>query len=84
VLIGDSGEKDPEIYGNIMRKYPMQIICSMIRNVTARPISLDRVSKAFQDISSNKVAVFRDISKLKIPSLDEMDNMRNCGTFLKA
>jgi phosphatidate phosphatase APP1 len=35
VLIGDSGEADPEIYGDIARRHPDQVRAILIRNVTA-------------------------------------------------
>ena len=35
ILIGDSGEKDPEIYAQLARKHPGQIAAIFIRNVTA-------------------------------------------------
>ena len=30
VLVGDSSEKDPEIYGAVAREYPEQIICKFV------------------------------------------------------
>jgi phosphatidate phosphatase APP1 len=34
VLIGDSGQEDPEIYCEIVRSYPGRILAVYIRNVT--------------------------------------------------
>lgn len=34
LLIGDSGQKDPEIYSHILEKYPKQILAIYIRDVT--------------------------------------------------
>jgi phosphatidate phosphatase APP1 len=34
ILVGDSGEKDPEIYGILARRFPRQIVAVLIRNVT--------------------------------------------------
>ncbi|HET9440426.1 MAG TPA: App1 family protein, partial [Longimicrobiales bacterium] len=34
ILIGDSGQEDPEIYREIAREYPGRILCCYIRNVT--------------------------------------------------
>ncbi|HEY0674137.1 MAG TPA: phosphatase domain-containing protein [Longimicrobiales bacterium] len=34
ILIGDSGQEDPEIYREIVREYPGRILCCYIRNVT--------------------------------------------------
>ena len=37
VLIGDSGEKDPEIYADIVRAYPDRILAVYIREVRVDP-----------------------------------------------
>lgn len=37
VLIGDSGEKDPEIYADIVRAYPGRILAAYIREVRLDP-----------------------------------------------
>jgi phosphatidate phosphatase APP1 len=34
ILIGDSGQEDPEIYREIVREFPGRILCCYIRNVT--------------------------------------------------
>ncbi len=34
ILIGDSGEKDPEVYREIQRRFPAQVQEIMIRDVT--------------------------------------------------
>lgn len=34
ILIGDSGQEDPEIYREIVREFPNRVLCSYIRNVT--------------------------------------------------
>lgn len=34
ILIGDSGQEDPEIYREIVREYPQRVLCCYIRNVT--------------------------------------------------
>jgi phosphatidate phosphatase APP1 len=39
VLIGDSGEQDPEIYADIVRRYPKRILAVYIRSVDPRRIS---------------------------------------------
>ena len=41
VLIGDSGEQDPEVYSDIVRRYPKRIRAIYIRSVDPRP---DRVA----------------------------------------
>jgi phosphatidate phosphatase APP1 len=35
ILIGDSGQEDPEIYREVVREYPDRVLCAYIRDVTA-------------------------------------------------
>lgn len=37
ILIGDSGQKDPEIYARIVREFPGRILAVYIRNVSRVP-----------------------------------------------
>jgi phosphatidate phosphatase APP1 len=37
ILVGDSGQEDPEIYSAIVREHPGRILAIYIRNVTPRP-----------------------------------------------
>jgi hypothetical protein len=50
ILIGDSGEKDPEIYADIARIYPEQIIAIHIRNVTQEDRAAPRYQQTFAEI----------------------------------
>ncbi len=50
VLIGDSGEHDPEIYAEIYAKFPDAIDRILIRNVDGSDISDERLGKAFEDV----------------------------------
>lgn len=34
ILIGDSGQEDPEIYREVAREYPARVLCAYIRDVT--------------------------------------------------
>ena len=45
VLVGDSGEKDPEIYRFLARRFPHRIAAILIRNVKARPLDSKRLRK---------------------------------------
>jgi phosphatidate phosphatase APP1 len=36
ILIGDSGQEDPEIYREVVREYPGRVLCAYIRDVTPR------------------------------------------------
>jgi phosphatidate phosphatase APP1 len=50
ILIGDSGESDPEIYADIARDYPERILAIHIRNVTGEDRAAPRYQKTFAGI----------------------------------
>ena len=58
ILVGDSGESDPEIYGDVARRHPAQIGAILIRDVTKDPVS--RYDKAFHGVAREKWRVFDD------------------------
>lgn len=60
VLVGDSGEHDPEIYGNVTRMYPKRVIRIFIRAVKGEKDDDERFTKAFKDIPKDKWKIFRD------------------------
>lgn len=64
ILIGDSGEADPEIYAAMMHNYPNQINCIAIRDVTKQDQYHARYMTTFKDIDSNKWRVFSDPTTL--------------------
>lgn len=45
LLVGDSGERDPEIYCQIAKEYPDQVVGIFIRSVTARSTEKARYAK---------------------------------------
>lgn len=49
ILIGDSGEKDPEIYCKVSRKFPGNIVGIFIRQLPDHPIDPDRWQKICDD-----------------------------------
>ena len=60
VLVGDSGEKDPEIYGTIAREYPERIRAIFIRAVKGEAFDDTRFVTAFQGVATEKWQVFND------------------------
>jgi phosphatidate phosphatase APP1 len=52
VLVGDSGEKDPQVYADIVRGYPGRIIAVYIREVRLDPGD-GRVEKVSSDWSDD-------------------------------
>lgn len=67
VLIGDSGEQDPEVYADIMRKYAKQILRIYIRNVSSASAADSRFQEVFRGISPQKWMLFCDPSQLELP-----------------
>lgn len=54
VLIGDSGEKDPEIYRQINEKFPGRIRAVYIRDVNPNPERRESVSKLITDLNDKR------------------------------
>ncbi len=60
VLIGDSGEADPEIYGAITRMHPERIAAVLIRDVTAEAADSQRYAMAFEGIDRERWQIFTE------------------------
>lgn len=65
ILIGDSGERDPEIYGALARKFPEQIIRILIRDVTGETANAERYQKAFHGVPAEQWQIFREPNEIK-------------------
>jgi phosphatidate phosphatase APP1 len=65
VLVGDSGEQDPEIYGKIARKYGRQIAAILIRNVTDEDANGARFRRALEGIQRQRWRLFRRPEELQ-------------------
>lgn len=48
VLVGDSGERDPEIYAKLASKYPTQVARICIRQIEANPLDAVRLNKIYR------------------------------------
>lgn len=51
VLIGDSGEQDPEIYRRVLQKYPNRIRVIYIRSINTKPERLAAIDKLIAEIA---------------------------------
>jgi len=51
VLIGDSGEQDPEIYREIMESYPQRIRVIYIRSINTKPERLAAIDRLIAEVS---------------------------------
>jgi hypothetical protein len=65
ILIGDSGEKDPEVYGELARTYPDRITSIFIRNVTNEEPGSKRLQAAFQKVPPSKWRLFAHPEELE-------------------
>lgn len=64
VLVGDSGEQDPEIYGTLLRARPAQVAGIFIRNVRNQSPDDARFQRAFHDTPRERWTVYHDPSEV--------------------
>jgi hypothetical protein len=64
VLIGDSGEKDPEVYAAVYRVHPQQVVGIYIRDVSDEPRDAPRYQTAFTGIPADRWTIFTDPATL--------------------
>ena len=64
VLVGDSGEQDPEIFGALAREYPDRVAAVLIRDVTGAGRGAARYDKAFAGLEPECWKVFKSPSEL--------------------
>lgn len=60
VLVGDSGERDPEAYAELARDFPMQVKAIFIRDVTGETASAERYRTHFAKLPDGLWRVFRE------------------------
>jgi phosphatidate phosphatase APP1 len=65
ILVGDSGERDPEIYGQIAREFPDQTAHIFIRDVTGQTADDPRYQEVFRDIPPDRWTIFTDAAVLE-------------------
>lgn len=64
LLVGDSGEHDPEIYGAVARRHPQAILAIHIRDVTGQPAEDPRYAQAFDQLPRSLWSLFRQAAEL--------------------
>lgn len=64
ILVGDSGENDPEVYGAIAREFPRQVRWILIRRADSQKAASPRYQQAFADIPPEKWRLFDDPAAL--------------------
>jgi phosphatidate phosphatase APP1 len=64
VLVGDSGERDPEIYGELARHFRGQVRRILIRDVTGESTRAARYQQAFRDLPAEIWTIFHEPSEI--------------------
>jgi phosphatidate phosphatase APP1 len=64
VLVGDTGERDPEIYAEMARRFPGQILRVFLRDVTGEPGESARYRKLFGSLQGTAWTLFRDPAEI--------------------
>jgi hypothetical protein len=67
ILIGDSGEDDPEVYADVLRSRPSQVARIYIRNITGATREDARFSKAFAGLEHARWELFDSPSRIVLP-----------------
>ena len=67
VLVGDSGEQDPEVYAALLRERPAQIVKVYIRNVTKETADNARFTALFESIDRGRWQLYQDPATLAPP-----------------
>lgn len=67
VLVGDDGERDPEIYSELKRRFPGRRISVVIRNTTGAPVDSPRFAglSVVPDYAADPKVLAREVSSLK-------------------
>ncbi|MFG0333637.1 MAG: phosphatidate phosphatase App1 family protein [Maioricimonas sp. JB049] len=64
ILCGDSGQRDPEIYGELTRKYPAQVQRICIHNISRESLFGPRLGQAFRGLDRDRVILFDTADEL--------------------
>jgi phosphatidate phosphatase APP1 len=72
LLIGDSGQEDPEIYREIVGRFPSRILAIYIRNVTPDPARADRIRALAREVSDaqSELLLATDSGEVAVHALD--------------
>ena len=81
LLVGDSGEKDPEIYGSVARKHPGQIAGIFIRVMPGQRVANTRIRRAFREIPPELWRFFREPAELADISFSGAATALGAGEF---
>lgn len=66
LLVGDTGEKDPEVYGEIARRHPRQIKGIYVRNVTGETGEEERYDEAWSGVNREICVLFDEPTDIEL------------------
>jgi hypothetical protein len=72
VLVGDSGQLDPEVYGQIARRFPVQVAAIFIRNVSTGAGLSRRLGEAFTGVPRTSWRLYQEAAELEAWKMDEV------------
>ncbi len=61
ILIGDSGEHDPEVYATVLKEFKTQVKKIYIRKVPESDLSEERFRQAYSGSDKNKLILFSEL-----------------------
>ncbi len=64
MLVGDSGERDPEIYAKLASRFPRQVMGILIRDLKERPIDGKRHERLIKRLDSIPMTLFCEPSEI--------------------
>lgn len=67
ILVGETGERDPEIYGRAARSYPDRVEAVYLRNVTDGDPASTRYRDAFRAVPDGVWQLFDEPTELRLP-----------------
>lgn len=65
ILVGDSGQHDPEVYALLARRYPNRIVRIYIRNITDEPADAPRYRQTFKGLPKSIWTIFQEAREIE-------------------
>ena len=76
LLVGDSGEQDPEIYAGFLRERPQQIAHVFIRALRGRSQDLARLGRAFADAPAGRWTIYERPGEIVTPLTELVERLQ--------
>ncbi len=68
VLVGDTGERDPEIYSELLAQHPERVAAIALRNVTGATRDDERLGTLFADLPPERWMLFTSADQIRLPA----------------